>query len=271
MKLNRILAAALVAAAAGPAIASIALPADGPTGNGELFLVVWDGTDQVSYTKDLGIFMDDFTGNASLPAFALNDAFFTSFLAVADNGGAADFSDLKFAVIAGDGVGQKRLFSTIDALITPYNNGNLNSGTGYLTLYQGAQDTQSANTSHPGGVAVNGTSFDLVPNVANFLTADGPSYSNSIQGGTWTNSNFINTPSVFRSFTQGPGLGGGQTVKSDFGFGPLTLGGFWNVTNANGVWQASYSVTPIPEADGVAMMLAGFSAFAFVARRRRPR
>lgn len=263
MKLNRILAAALVAAAAGPAMASIASPTNGANGNGEMFLVVWDGTDQVSYTKDLGIFMDAFDPNAGL-TFALDDTFFAGFLGVADNSGATDFSDLKFAVIAGDGVGQKRLFSTIDTAITPYSNSNLTSGTGYLDTYQGAQDTASANTSHPGGIAVNGASFDISPNQAYFLTQDGPSFQNSILGGAWTNSNFINTESVFRSFTQGPGLGGGQTTRVDFA-------GLWNVSNQGGVWQASYTVTPIPEADGVAMMLAGIGALGFVARRRRPR
>jgi len=264
MKLNRLLAAGLLAASAVPAMASIQSPG---SGNGELFLVVWDGTDQVSYTRDLGIFMDDFLAisGSSLPTILLDDAFFAGFLGVADNSGASDFSDLKFAVIAGDttaGLGSRRIFTTVDNLVTPYNNGNLNSGSAYVGLYSNNQVVVSSNTSHEGPVSVNGTSFDTSPNGAYFLTQNGPTFQNSIVGGTWTNSNFINTESVFRSFSGVGTAGGVQTARTDFA-------GLWNVTNTGGVWQATYTVTPIPEADGIAMMLAGFGALGFVVRRRR--
>ena len=114
MKLNQILTATLVAASSVPAVASIALP---NTGNGELFLVMWDQVDTVSYTKDLGIRMDSFDPNAPL-SFALNDDKFAGFLAVANT----TASDIKFAVMAGDsvaGLGPRRLFSTVDNAVTP--------------------------------------------------------------------------------------------------------------------------------------------------------
>jgi len=253
MKLNRILAAALVAVAAAPAMASIGLP---NTGNGELFLVVWDATDKVSYTKDLGILMDNFNGASSLN-FDLNDANWTGFLGVANT----TASDMKFAVLAADSIGTKRLFATVDSAVTLYNNGNLTSGTGYLNTYANNQVTVSGHTTHAGPVSVNGTSYDSEGNAAYFLHQNGPTLNNSIVAG-WTNSNLVGTSSVFRSFTSVGTSGGTQTLKSDFA-------GLWSVNQVNGNYVASYTVAAVPEADGIAMMLGGLGALAFVVRRRR--
>lgn len=253
MKLNQILAAALVAAASVPAMAAIAPPLDG---NGELFLVVWDQVDKVSYVKDLGILMDSFNGNADL-SFSLNDANFSGFLGVAN----ATASAIKYSVMAGDSIGVKRLFSTVDSALTPYNNGNLTSGTGYLNTFTNNQVTVSLNTTHAGPRSVNGTSFDIEGNNAYFLAQNGPTLQTSTQG-LWTNSNLVGTSSVFRSFSSVGTSGGAQTLKSDFL-------GQWNVTQNNGAWTAAYSVAAIPEADGIVMALAGFGALGFLSLRRR--
>lgn len=259
MKLKQIAAAAFIAAASLPAMASIALP---QTGNGELVLVVWDGTDQVSYTRDLGIFMDDFNGNADL-SFSLTDANFLGFLGIADNT-TPDFGDLRFAVFAGDLLGVKRLFSTVDQALTPYNNGNMNSGTAFLNTYENNQVTLSLNTTHAGPAAINGTSYDTAPNGAYFLTSNGPTFQGTSSLGGWTNSNLINTDAIFRSFSSVGVSGGTQTARSDFA-------GLWSVNNAGGNWVATYTVAAIPEAGGLGMLLAGFGALGLVARRRRSR
>ena len=252
MKLNRILAAALVAATTAPAMASIGLP---NTGNGELFLVVWDAADQVSYTKDLGILMDSFNGSVSMASIALNDANWAGFLGAAN----ASVSDMKFAVIAGDSAGTKRLFSTIDAVTTPFSNGNLTSATGYIGTYANNQVTTSANTTHAGPVAVNGTSFDSVGNNAYFLAQNGPTLQGTMSG--FTNGNLVGTSSVFRSFSSVGTSSGTQTLKSDFA-------GLWSLNQVNGEYVASYTVAAVPEAEGYAMMLGGLGALAFVVRRR---
>ena len=253
MKLNQILAAALVAVSAAPAMASIAL---GNTGNGELFLVVWDEGDKVSYIKDLGVTLDAFNGNADL-SYALSDANFAGFLSVANT----TVTDLKFAVMGGDGAGIKRIFTTVDSAITPYNNGNLTSGTGYLDTFANNQVTVSANTTHTGPAAVNGTSYDVAPNGAYFGTQFGSTFLNSAQGG-WTNSVLVGTAAVFRSFQTVGTAGGNQTLKTNFA-------GLWNVTQNNGAWTAAYSVAAVPEADGIVMALAGFGALGFLSLRRR--
>ena len=254
LKLNQILVAALVAAAAVPAMASIKL---GNTGDGELFLVVWDEGDKVSYVKDLGVTLDAFNGNAGLN-YALSDANFAGFLGVANT----TATDIKFAVIGSDSAGTKRIFTTVDSVDTPYNNGNLTSGTGYLNTFANNQVTVSANTTHAGPASVNGTSYDVAPNGAYFGTQSGSTFLNSIQG-TWTNSVLVGTAAVFRSFsTFGGTAGGNPTLKTDFA-------GVWNVTQNNGAWTAAYSVAAVPEADGIVMALAGFGAVGFLSLRRR--
>lgn len=266
MKLNRIFAAGLLAAAAaGPAVASIALP---DTGNGELFLVVYDSTDQVSYVKDLGIFIDSFNGLGSY-SFTLDDAFFTAFLGIADNTDAT-FADLRFAVLGGDSVGgtSRRLFSTIDTATTPLTNNQLTNATGFLGLYANNQVTLSANTSHAGPAAINGTSYDVVGNGAYFLAQGGPTLNNVLQG--FTNSVAVNTDATFRQFSSNGLPGGNPTNQLTFGVSPETVGGFWRVSsNAGAPWTATYTVVPVPEAEGIAMLLAGFGALGVVVRRRR--
>lgn len=257
MKLNQILAAALVAAASVPAMASIGLP---NTGNGELFLVVWDAADQVSYTKDLGIAMDSFDGNAALN-FALDDANFLGFLGVANT----TVSDLKFAVMAGDTVGSgtaapKRLFTTVDRATTALGNQPMTTAVANMDTYANYQVTASLHTTHEGPVAVNGTSYDTAGNNAYFLAYNGPTLNNALVG--WTNGNVVGTSAVFRSFSQNGTSGGTATIKSDFA-------GMWNVAQSAGAYTATYNVAAVPEADGVLMALAGFGAIAFVGRRRR--
>ncbi len=260
MKLKQIVAAALVAAASVPAMASIGAPL---TGNGELFLVVWDQADAVSYTKDLGILMDDFLANSTTDrSFALNDAFFTAFLGVAGT----TPSDLKFAVIAGDSVGTRRIYTTIDQDVTAYNNGNITSGVAYLNNYTSNQVTTSANTNHAGAVSINGTSYDVAPNLAYFGAQFGSTFqgtSNTANGGApWSNSVLVGTTAKFRSFSSQGTAGGTQTPQT-------TFDGLWSVTNVGGQYTASYSVAAVPEAEGIAMALAGFGALGFMARRRR--
>jgi hypothetical protein len=255
MKLNQILAAALVAVSAVPAMARIDTPS---LGNGELFLVIWDGVDKVSYTKDLGITMNAFNGSAPL-SFNISDQYFTGFLGIA-GATTPNFSDLKYAVLAGDAVGgltgPKRLFTTLDSTPTPLSNQQLTNTQGFLNNYTNSQSA-SVNGNHGTDVAVNGSSYATAGQTDYFLPV-GPSL---IGGINWGNSNLVGTSAVFRSFS-GPGAGGSQAVQKDFA-------GLWNVTQSNGAWTAAYSVAAVPEADGIVMALAGFGVLGFVSLRRR--
>jgi hypothetical protein len=110
----RRLAAALSISLSLPAAAAIA---PGLSGNGELFLNVFDDAAGVSYTLDLGVRMDAFFSSGQADAgvqtfWPLDGAVWSSFLAL------VDAAALRWSVLALDNAGslapgQQRLFTTV--------------------------------------------------------------------------------------------------------------------------------------------------------------
>lgn len=98
MKFSRFALLTACLAASSTAFASIQ---DGFSGNSELFLSVYDLDAQVSYTKDLGIFMNDFTPmSASALSYDLSgDSNWTGFL------GQVSMSNLRYSIGAMNSVG----------------------------------------------------------------------------------------------------------------------------------------------------------------------
>ena len=110
--------------------------ANGNTGNGELFLNVFDATAKVSYAYDIGIRMDDFfisgqPDGGTQRFWALGDALFTTFLSLVN----ADV--LQWSVLAIDSTGStapglQRLFTTIkqgdEAKVATQTNASLTNG-----------------------------------------------------------------------------------------------------------------------------------------------
>jgi hypothetical protein len=265
MKLKTIAAAAALVAAA-PAMALISDPS---TGNGELVLVIVDRTDQVSYLLDLGLSLDSgvtgataFDGNASYN-YSLSGSNFTNFLAAASASG----GDLEFAVFGGDvagtGAGARRLYSTVNQIDTPLGNGLLTNANNNSVTFLGNQLIDAA----PGQThqtVDNGDSWAAVGSTAYFLTQAMDSYNNVTASQGWLNTNVVGTNAVFRGFTTSSTSNGPQTIKADFA-------GTWSLQNNAGAYTLSYTAAPIPEAEGIAMLMAGLGAMAFVARRRRER
>jgi hypothetical protein len=256
MKLNKILAAALVAASSASSMAAIIAPV---SGNGELTLVMWDAVDKVSYVKDLGLTLDAFTAVStnSISPYVLNDSFFASFLAIANT----TTSDIRFAVVGGDNVnaGGRRIFTTIDNTVTPLT-GSLNvSANNYLGNLQSAQNLPSAQGDHD--TNLNGSSYAIVgDSVANrYALPNIPTLQNALTG--WTTGNVVGTDAQFRSFLNTTTTGTQATQT--------TFDGLWSVANIGGAATLSYTVAAVPEADGIAMALAGLGALGFVALRRR--
>ena len=251
MKLNKILAAGLIAASSASSMAAIIVPA---TGNSELVLLLWDSTAKVSYVKDLGIQIDSFDPTASL-SFVVNDTYFTSFLNIAN---AVTVDDFTFSVLGGDNLaaGGKRLFSTSNNPVTVLSgsqNTNSNNFIGDMTAKQNIGPSPKGDHS----ATLNGSSYAVEGEVA-YVGALGQNLGNT---NPWLSGNVIGTDSTFRSFTSA-NTSGTQATQ-------VLFDGIWSFKNTNGVYTAEYNVAAIPEGDGIAMGLAGLGALGFVALRRR--
>lgn len=254
MKLNKILVAALIAASSASSMAAITSGLN--TGNGELMLVLWNPTDKVSYVKDLGILMDSFNGTVDSAVYSLNDSFFASFLAVATTA-----ADTRFAVVASEGLSPRRVFTTIDTSATtstPMNGSGNVVANNWLDGFIAANNVNTyARGDHGTNPSGNGSSWAQLENGNAYAVTNIARMQNASQA--WTNSNFVGTDAVFRSLTNTSNAGGNQAIQS-------TFEGVWKVQNNAGVYSAVYAV---PEADGIAMALAGLGALGFVALRRR--
>jgi hypothetical protein len=258
MKLRSLAAAAAIALATGPALANIDFPL---TGNGELVVVVVDRADGASYLLDLGVSLNDFNGSGSY-SYTLGGDNFNAFLTAA----AATSGDLEFAVFGGDSVGStasnpRRLFSTINSTTTDLGNTQLTNATNNTTTFLNYQLTDAPTQTHT--TVANGDSWAAAGNNAYFLQFASDSYNNQAPG--WLNTNTLGTEAAFRGFATSSTSGGAQTIKSDFT-------GTWSLQNAAGSYVLTYGGTaPIPEAEGLFLLMAGLGAMAFVGRRRRER
>lgn len=156
MKLKLIAAAALFAVA-GQASASIA---NGASGNGELFLSVYDSVAQVSYARDLGITMNDFMAAGSTAGYSMNFAADTLLQSAF-----ASLNGLKWNVVAADStggtaVGGQRYLSTTNATLATVKNAknsNLTTGMSSVDNYINASNARGTQGGTSSSTAINGS------------------------------------------------------------------------------------------------------------------
>jgi hypothetical protein len=220
--------------------------APGTSGNGELFLNVVDDVTKISYTKDLGVFMDDFFVLAQQDRgvqlfWAIESANWTSFqsLAVLDN--------LRWSVVAIDSTGNnnpgnQRLFSTI----RQGNEANVTNGTN-LNFSNGIGATQAGNFFNainddgthgpPSDYAVNGDSYA-------YETDDGRAYYGESGGltptyngtATFNATNVVGESSWFYYITRSSTSSTGRVIVDEFDNGNPTDGGndgYWGFVKVN--------------------------------------
>lgn len=256
MKLKQIAAVVALAAASVPSFASIATPS---TGNGELFVAIYDAADQASYTLDLGIFVNDFNGNSTY-SYTLTSANWNAFVALAGT------DNLQFAVIGGDTAGgtnttnPRRLFTTVNSTTPTITGPQVNTAGANTNTFIGYTTSASANTTHTGAATVNGDSFDVVGNNAYFLTQNMNTFNGVTASAGWGNNVAAGTAATFMSFNQVNASAATATVNT-------TFAGAWTLSQQGSNWVVQYSA--VPDADGLALMVAGFGAVGFLARRRK--
>jgi hypothetical protein len=266
MKFKQIAAVVALAAASVPAFAELTI---NTSGNSALVFVMYDTVDQVSYALDLGLALDAaplagdaaFNG-ASSYSYNLSGSNFSSFLGAA----AASSNTLQFAVFGGEAggssAGNRRLFSTVTTGANSAGTmGNITTSLGNIGGY--FANLQSVSNGQTFISALNGDGWASAADTsaaAYFMTGNGMNKFN-VSALTWTNNNAVGTAATFRSIVNTAGVTtGSPTTQTDFA-------GVWSVNQVGNAYTLTYSA--VPEADGLALMLAGFGAVGFLARRRK--
>lgn len=275
MKIKVLLAAMALGAAVGPANATIANSA---TGNGELFFTVWDTngtaedyTDDRSYTRDLGVFMNDWASSLATPVISTakqvggytetysSDSLLTGFLSAPGTIAANIF----WNVAAVDSNGRDRVLVTAKEATPMPNNINFrqwaqSGGDSFLAAVNGMP-------GHVGGIAVNGSSI-ATPADGNAL-ASGAIWGDDLGG--WSTFNVAGNIGEKLNFYMlaENGTGNLTTVLSHqyANAADPTKFATWELAT-NGT--LTYQVAAVPEAETWAMFGAGLLMVGAIARRR---
>lgn len=241
---SQLLALALAAVVAAPATAAIAPggaqsgASAGYSGNGELFLSVFDATAKISYTQDLGVTVNDFfvwgqqdAGNQRF--WAIDDAQWNSFL------GQVNPASLRWSVLGLDSTGGTasggvRLFTTArqgdEAKIAGFTNQLFTNATGAAqagTFFTAVNSTgtHGAPSTAP-DYSVNGSSVNADPEPGNgyfgSVSGTGPTLNGNAP---FDNSNAVGNSSWFYYLTRS-GTNQQGTVLVDE-FDNLGHDGYW--------------------------------------------
>ena len=271
-KLNA-LVATLIMAASAPALATIDASS---SGNGELFLTVWDEPGQKSYTLDLNVKMDDFLSGIAVSGKVYNyaaDATMSSFLSMV---APADKSGLKFAIGAVDGTGATatsyyRTISSASNIVLGNDLANQITNNNFKNLSTSA-DQFLGDTN--GELSFYGVDSLIVTDPAAVR------YAGSAQWGTnWGNAaNFTSTGLIDNdAIVDGSDLGlyflrqaSGTFAKRNEAsiYEGIFQDGNQVYANLDMNGNLMIAAAPVPEADAYAMMLAGLGLIGFMIRRR---
>ena len=247
MKL-KFLVAALAFAAASPAFAAIA---NGDTGNGQLFMSVWDPVAQTSYIRNLNVDMNTFIANGNTSGYSLTYAA-DSALSGAYN--LASNTNLVYNVAALDStggtvVGGQRYLSTTNAtqaVVQQTSNSNLTSGFATVNSYVNATALNPADSS-------------------TWTAADGLAYFGSGFKTNWNGKASFNSTAAVGTALNFYAL----QVSSTSGLAKIAgtpFAGSWNL-GTNGT--LSYSVAAVPLPPAVWLLGSGLIGMVGVARRSR--
>lgn len=271
-KTMKLIAAAAALVAAVPAFAKIEWGnTNSASNNAELILVAYDEVAKVSFTKDLGTFVDtfktQFDGHSKAASQSWNvsaDANWNTFA------GVANVNALKWAVLAlddfgGPAAGQKRLFTTAsntqgEVDIKKWTNSSFQTGIGSTNLgafFLAVNDTGSHKN------AGDGSSINYATESGNGYWAKtaGDNYKNA----PFSNANLFGQTSEFFYVTRSGTLSSSRVLTERF----ESLSGVASTfTFGNQGGNVVLMAAAVPEPSTYAMLLGGLLALGLVVRRR---
>ena len=271
--MNNKLKAVVALAILGAASQAHATIQPGTTGDGELFLSVWDDATKVSYTKDLGVTMSAFIGAGNNVAavgtpMTINfssDANFTAFMTAAGGGASASwgiFASDSTGAIAKDG---QRYLSTSGntlAQVKLQTNANVQSGFANINNF-----LTSVNNTGTHATQADGSSF-------NVQATDPLSYAGSNPGSNWGGKAQTFTDSTvgldssmgFFYITPGSTLPTGKV--SAYQFGNAVGAGTWTMSSTGSLAYSVPAVSAVPVPAALWLLGSAMVGLVGVARRK---
>ncbi len=257
------LAAAVALAAAGNANAAIDT---GNNSNGEMFVSVWDQTNAISYTRDLGITYNDFLANINNSATTYNfaaDALYTSTF------GAVDPSTLVWNIAA---------VNNFDAGFTNYTTygvmSSSNNAAGVMSTTEGAMPGLINNGNYfAAGVNANTAApFDFASNVSATATGGDGYFGSNLWGNNWGGlAGFNDTAAVGQSLDfyaiiadQTPYLNGGSAANMVY----IQAANQWTLAADGTLNYAASTPSAVPVPAAVWLLGSAMVGLVGVARRR---
>lgn len=248
------LVAAVALSAAGSAFAQTTI-SNGNTGDGSLFLNVWDSTNSTSYTLDLSAtsvlgstqHMNEFNGGGTLTFNLGSDSNWTSFLSGIGGSDSVQYNILGLNTPAG-GVNQLDLTSnaakgTTSGKVGSTTNSQLSNISNINTFINAINTSGGASaisvTTNSSNPWYYGTGNGIPSGVPNTLAALGTAL----------------------SFYQLADAGTGNLGKASV----LTYAGTWNLTSAGLLSYGSVSAVPLPKS--LVLLLSGLVLMGVIARR----
>jgi hypothetical protein len=245
------LAAAALLATSGLASAAID---SGATGNGELFVIAYDTTSQLTYSFDTGVLMSAFQPTtATSQSFSLDG--FSSFLA------SSSASTVRWGVFAADRVNPTALYTTsLGAVATNPNLSRINNINSALSSFSNAHNINGTHASQANGsatVAATGEAVDF--GYGGYIFGSGNNFNANL---SFQATGGLNDTLSFYKFTNGTSL---NSVRTQFA---NTHGNSSFSLNANTGTLSYTAAAPVPEPSTYALALAGFGVLGLLARRR---